>query len=76
MDAVTYPHEKVRAETAHWLTTRVDVATSQDLATRFGIAAVPVAIAVTGDGEILGRIPGFVEPDRFEGELTRLREAR
>jgi thioredoxin-related protein len=76
MDAVTYPHERVREETAHWVTTKADVATSQDLTTRFGVAAVPVAIAVTGEGEILGRILGFVEPDRFADELSRLRAAR
>ncbi|MFY9341688.1 MAG: hypothetical protein WAT39_04320 [Planctomycetota bacterium] len=60
----------------HWLTAEVDVSTSKAVATRLGASAIPVAVALTGEGKIFGRILGFVEPDRFAAELTRLREAR
>ena len=77
MDAVTYPDETVVEElTGHWLTTKIDVSKRKDVATSFGVAAIPVAVALTGEGEILGRILGFVEPKRFGEELAQLREAR
>lgn len=77
MDAVTYPHEKVKQELAgHWLTARFDVSESKPVATSFGVSAIPVAIVLTGDGAVRSRILGFVEPERFAKELETLRRAR
>ena len=77
MDAVTYPHQTVSHELAqHWLDLEVDVSQHQAVATSFGVTAIPMAVAVTDEGEILGRILGFVEPARFANELETLRGAR
>ena len=77
MDAVTYPNQAVAQELArHWLTGRVDVTESKSVAERFGVSAIPVAIALTGEGEVLGRVLGFVEPEGFVGELEKLRGRR
>lgn len=77
MDAVTYPNERVKQEIAtHWLAAKVDVSTNKVTATRFGVSAIPVAVAITGEGKVLGRILGFVDPEPFAGELVKLREAR
>ena len=75
MDTVTYPHAGVRAELDHWLQIEVDVATQQQVTTLFGVAGIPVAIAVTGTGEVLGRLLGFIEPERFEKAVEEYRHA-
>ena len=77
MDAVTYPDSQVVAELdEHWLEARIDVSEEKGIADLFGVAAIPTAIAAIGDGRVLGRIVGFVEPTVFHEELARLRESR
>ncbi len=77
MDAVTYPDERVKNELVeHWLTTKIDVSEQKAVASTFGVSGIPVAVAVSPKGEILGRVLGFVEPEGLERELTRLRGAR
>ena len=77
MDTVTYPQETVREELGqHWLKTKIDVSEQTSVAQRFGVVAIPVAIAVSGDGEVLGRILGFVGAEPFARQLEQLREAR
>ena len=77
MDAVTYPHQDVRRELEkHWLTSQFDVSESKPVATLFGVSAIPVAIAVTHDGKVLGRVLGFVAPEAFEKDLETLRGER
>ncbi len=74
MDAVTYPHETVEQELSrHWLSAKFDVSQSTAVAPFFSVSAIPVAIAVTGDGRVLDRILGFVEPERFSETLERVR---
>lgn len=73
MDAVTYPDPAVRTELEGWLVQRVDVSEAADLARSFGVPAVPTAVAVDGDGRILGRSQGFVEPDVFARWLGKTR---
>ena len=71
MDAVTYPDETVKEElTGHWLTTKVDVSERKEVATQFGVSAIPMAVALTGEGEVLGRVLGFVEPARFGDQFV------
>ena len=75
MDTVTYPNARVRAELDHWLQIEVDVSAEMQVATLFGVAGIPVAIAMTGKGEVLGRLLGFIEPQRFEKDVAVLRHA-
>ena len=63
MDAVTYPHPEVQEELAAWLKRRVDVAAERELATAFGVEAIPMAFLLEPDGRVLDRIVGFVFPD-------------
>jgi len=77
MDAVTYPHQSVKSELGeHWLTSHIDVSKQKPLATFFGVSAIPVAVGVTSDGKVLGRVLGFVEPESFKKELETLRSKR
>lgn len=62
MDAVTHPHPDVQRALASWLEHRVDVSTTAEVARTLGVHAVPTLMALDGDGRILGRRAGFVEP--------------
>ena len=76
MDTVTYPATKVRDELARWVFSKVDITEQKEMAAAFQVKAVPIAIAVSGDGRMLKRIPNFVEPDPFEAALREARAAR
>ena len=73
MDAVTYPHPTVRAEREHWIASRIDVAERPSLARAFDVPAVPVCLALDGEGTILGRLPGFLEPTDLAAWLREIR---
>ena len=75
MDAVTYPNPEVVEELESWLEVHVDVSLQTEVAKVFDVAAIPLALAVTGEGEIVGRLLGFMEPDLFKKEITSLRES-
>ena len=62
MDAVTHPHPAVRAALSSWLEQRVDVNAEVEVARALGVHAVPTLVVLDGDGRILGRRAGFVEP--------------
>ena len=70
MDAVTYPHPDVREELAGWLERRADVAVEPELAAVFGVAAIPTAVLLDGEGRVLDRVVGFVEPADFLSRLS------
>jgi thiol:disulfide interchange protein len=72
MDAATYPDTGVQEELARWMLVRVDVSEHRELADLFEVAGIPVAVAVTGAGEELGRIESFVEPAVFRKRLAKL----
>ena len=57
MDTVTYPATKVRDELARWVFSKVDITEQKEMAAAFQVKAVPIAIAVSGDGRMLKRIP-------------------
>ena len=77
MDTVTYPDAAVTRELAtSWVELRCDVAVANDVARRFGVHAIPTAVALRSDGEILGRIEGFVPPAAFVARAAQLRVAR
>lgn len=73
MDTVTYSAAGVKEELERWLTAKVDVSVHPDMARLFEVPAVPEAVAVDGNGRILGRIPDFVEPAAFQARLRQLR---
>jgi len=75
MDAVTYPDPRVTKELVeHWLTAKIDVSEQAAVASHFAVDGIPVAVAVSPTGDIVGRVLGFVEPERLGAELARLRE--
>ena len=76
MDAVTYPDDAVKKELDHWLTTKIDVSEQKAVAATFGVSGIPVAVAVSAKGEVLGCVLGFVEPERFKREISKLRGER
>jgi len=76
MDTVTYPHSEVQDELEHWLFRKVDVTEQRDMAQAFQVTAIPIAIAVTGDGRTLKRIPNFVEPGPFGEALREVRASQ
>ncbi|MBI2921468.1 MAG: hypothetical protein HYY18_10340 [Planctomycetes bacterium] len=76
MDAETYPDAAVKAELANWVFIRLDLATARADAKALGVAAVPTAVAVTPEGQVLGRLEGFVNAEDFAQALSRLRAAR
>ena len=75
MDAVTYPHSEVVKELENWLEVYVDVSLQREVAEAFDVAAIPLALAVTGEGKIFGRLLGFMEPEPFKNQITALRES-
>ena len=75
MDAVTYPNPDVVRELKNWLEIHVDVSLQTDVAELFDVAAIPLALAATGEGKIFGRLRGFMEPGPFEKEIASWRES-
>ena len=75
MDAVTYPNPDVVRELENWLEIHVDVTLQKDVAELFDVAAIPLALAATGEGNIVGRLRGFVEPGLFVREIASWRES-
>lgn len=65
MDAVTHPHRTVRAALAGWLEQRIDVSSEAEVARLLEVRAVPACLALDGEGRVLGRRQGFVEPADF-----------
>jgi len=73
---VTYSNKGVQAELEHWVFRKVDVTEQRDMAQAFRVTAIPMAIAVTGSGRTLERIPNFVEPGPFGRALREVRASR
>ena len=73
MDTVTYPDPGVKEELLNWLEARVDVTLQKGAAELFSVSAIPVALAVTAEGRIVGRLTGFLDPESFKKEIATLR---
>ncbi len=71
---MTYPDPEVKKELLNWLQARVDVSLQKGVAELFSVAAIPVALAVTAEGRIVGRLTGFLEPESFKKAVATLRE--
>ena len=73
MDTVTYPNEQVKQELSHWVLLKVDIAEHTETAELMEVVGIPVAVAITADGDELGRIENFVEPPVFRAKLEEWR---
>jgi thioredoxin-related protein len=74
MDTVTYPHLDVQEELGeHWVVRKLDVTAYTQVAERFEVTAVPIAVLVTPEGKVLARLANFIEPAEF---LQAVRDAR
>jgi thiol:disulfide interchange protein len=73
MDTVTYRNDQVKQELAHWAVLKVDIAEHREVAELFEVVGIPVAVALTTDGNELGRIENFVEPAEFRARLAQFR---
>ena len=76
MDTVTYPHAAVKKELSHWVRFPVDIAVRNKVAELFNVVGIPVAVALTANGNESGRIEGFVEPMKFKSQLEQLRQKK
>lgn len=72
MDTVTYPNDKVKQELSNWMLLKVDIEEHPEVAELFEVVGIPVAVAVTADGEEFGRVENFVEPAEFRARLGHL----
>lgn len=73
MDTVTYPNDLVRQELSNWVLLKVDIVEHREVAELFEVAGIPVAVAVTAEGDELGRIENVVAPAVFRLRLQKLR---
>jgi copper chaperone CopZ/thioredoxin-related protein len=73
MDTVTYPNAQVKQELASWVLLKVDIVERREVAELFEVVGIPVAVAVTAEGDELGRIEDFVEPAAFRSRLEKWR---
>ena len=74
MDTVTYPNDQVKHELSNWVLLNVDIAEHREVAELFEVCGIPVAVAVSGNGDELGQIENFVEPGGFRTQLEGLRQ--
>lgn len=70
MDTVTYPDAGVQKQLARWVLVPIDIAEQEEIAKTFGVVAIPVAVALTGDGAEIDRVENFVEPQDFARKLA------
>jgi hypothetical protein len=52
----------------------VDISERREVAELMEVVGIPVAVAVSGDSDELGRIENFVEPGAFRKRLEALRQ--
>jgi len=71
---VTYPDATVKQELTNWVLVSVDISERREVAELMEVAGIPVAVAVSDEGEELGRIENFVEPGGFRKQLEGLRQ--
>ena len=76
MDAVTYPHADVRRELSTWLERRSDVVAEPEIASAFDVSAIPTAVLLDGEGRVLDRVVGFIQPEDFVARLSEAKQAR
>jgi thioredoxin-related protein len=73
LDAETFTDGRVRAllkERAVAL--RVKIEANQQLAQMYRVAGTPCLVFVNGEGDEVGRIPGFVRPEMFLAAVRRI----
>ena len=74
MDTVTYPDAEVKKkELSNWLLLKVDIVEHREVGELFEVVGIPVTVAITAEGDELGRIENYVEPAAFRSQLVKLR---
>ncbi|MCC6463738.1 MAG: hypothetical protein IT463_00195 [Planctomycetes bacterium] len=74
MERVTYPSVEVQAALkARYLRRTVDIGTDPDTARLFGVAVVPMALVLDGNGKVLDSREGSSAPAEFAAWLRARR---
>jgi thiol-disulfide isomerase/thioredoxin len=71
METDTLTDPKVTKTADRFLWVKIDVDQDQELAVRYGVEGVPVAVVIDGKGRVLGTHSGFLSPDKFLAFLSQ-----
>jgi thioredoxin-like negative regulator of GroEL len=71
METDTLTDPKVTTVASQFLWVKVDVDKDHELAARYGVEGIPVAVVVDKQGRILGSESGFMPPAKFVEFLTK-----
>ena len=77
LEEVTFRDAQVVAELERMVPIRLDAeGRGRAAAERYGVDRYPTVVFLDATGSEVGRILGFLPPERFIGELVRIREGR
>ncbi len=71
METDTLADPKVTQAAGQFLWVKIDVDKDQELAARYGVEGVPVAVMIDNQGRVLGAHSGFLSPDKFLAFLSQ-----
>ncbi len=71
METDTLTDPKVMQAAGQFLWVKIDVDKDQELAARYGVDGVPVAVMIDNQGRVLGAHNGFLSPDKFLAFLSK-----
>jgi thioredoxin-related protein len=71
METDTLADPKVVQAAGQFLWVKIDVDKDQELAARYGVDGVPVAVMIDNKGRVLGAHNGFLSPDKFLAFLSQ-----
>jgi len=75
LEEVTFADPQVVAELEMLVPIRLDAeGRGREAASRYGVDRYPTVVLLDASGTEIGRILGFLPPDRFLGELRRIRD--
>lgn len=70
MDAEVFHSEKFKAMSKDFILVKVDVDEQKDIASRYGITAMPTVKFLKGDGSVVHEFVGYGGPDQVYGEIA------
>jgi thioredoxin-like negative regulator of GroEL len=73
MEADTLADPKVTTIAGQFVWVKVDIDKDQELAARYGVDGVPVAVVLDKQGRVLGAQSGYMPPDKFVDFLLKSR---
>lgn len=77
LEEVTFADPQVVAEMERFVPIRLDAeGRGREVASRYGVDRYPTVVFLDATGVEVDRILGFLPPDRFLGEVVRIREGR